>query len=53
MRALDTPKIFRLNELVTYFRNAKLEGGEGYFHTLELIASVLDSVERSPVIARC
>ncbi|MEG3593242.1 MAG: hypothetical protein VX363_03335 [Pseudomonadota bacterium] len=53
MRTLDIPNIVRFNELVTYFRNARLENGEGFIHTLELISSVEESVARSPGIAAC
>lgn len=53
MRTLDIPNIIRFNELVTYFRNARAEDGEGFIHTLELISSVEESVARSPGIAAC
>lgn len=53
MRTLDIPNIVRFNELVTYFRNARAEDGEGFIHTLELISSVEESVVRSPSIAAC
>lgn len=53
MRILDTPKIARFTELVSYFRNGAAEGHEGYVHTLELISSVEESVQTSPGIAAC